>query len=54
MVRLFCQSNLLRFGFINEQPPHLHDEDFSFFIKNLEAEDKIIKLHVKKESSLSL
>lgn len=29
------QSDLLRFCFVNQQPPHFHYEDFCFFIQNL-------------------
>ncbi len=47
LFRLFRQSDLLSFSFINEQPPHLHYEDFSFFIKNLKQEQKE-NLHMKR------
>lgn len=45
--RLFYQPNLLCFSFINEQPPHLHYEDLSFFIKNLTRNKRKVRYRKK-------
>lgn len=43
---LFHQSNFLCFSFINEQPPHFHNEDFGLFIKYLSRRGKTLVLMV--------
>lgn len=38
---LFHQADLLGLRFIYEQPPHLHYEDFGFFIENLNTNRRL-------------